>query len=74
MKTDIVEGKYLIIVGGVMKKFNMLINLIIVFGAGVFVESLFAAYRDFINHPEVYKMGDRQLEEGTPEYIVKMER
>ena len=51
MKTDIVEGKYLIIVGGVMKKFNMLINLIIVFGAGVFVESLFAAYRDFINHP-----------------------
>ena len=56
MKTDIVEGKYLIIVGGVMKKFNMLINLIIVFGAGVFVESLFAAYRDFINHPEVYEI------------------
>ena len=56
VKTDIVEGKYLIIVGGVMKKFNMLINLIIVFGAGVFVESLFAAYRDFINHPEVYEI------------------
>ena len=39
-----------------MKKFTTLINLIMVFGAGVFVESLFAAYRDFINHPEVYEI------------------
>ena len=40
----------------VVKKFNTLINLIMVFGFGVFVESLFAAYRDFINHPEVYEI------------------
>ncbi|WP_051545206.1 Trp biosynthesis-associated membrane protein [Butyrivibrio sp. MC2021] len=39
-----------------MKKFNTLINMIMVFGAGIFVESLYAAYRDFINHPEVYEI------------------
>ena len=39
-----------------MKNYNKLINLIMVFGSGVFVESLYAAYRDFINHPEVYEI------------------
>ncbi|WP_049945242.1 hypothetical protein [Butyrivibrio sp. AC2005] len=39
-----------------MKNYNKLINLIMVFGSGVFAESLFAAYRDFINHPEVYEI------------------
>ena len=39
-----------------MKKLNMLIDLIMVFCAGVFVESLFAAYKDYINHPEVYEI------------------
>lgn len=39
-----------------MKNYNKLINLIMVFGSGVFVESLFAAYKDFINHPEVYEI------------------
>ena len=33
MKTDIVEGKYLIIVGGVMKKFNILIIVLGVLAA-----------------------------------------
>ena len=39
-----------------MKKLDAFINLMMVFGLGVFTESIFAGYRDYVNHPEDYEI------------------
>ena len=39
-----------------MKKINVFINLIMAFGLGVFIESIFAGYRDYVNHPDEYEI------------------